>query len=59
MNLVIGAEAAKLPEKEYINGIFFAVQELAHRAEKNTVFFFVFQYATQTVGIHLMRESGL
>ena len=42
MNLVIGAEAAQFPEKEYINGIFVAVQDLAHRAEKNTVFFFVF-----------------
>ncbi len=25
MNVVIGAEAALFPEKEYINGIFFAV----------------------------------
>jgi hypothetical protein len=26
MNVEIGAEAALFPEKEYINGIFFAVQ---------------------------------
>jgi hypothetical protein len=29
MNVEIGAEAAKLPEKEYINGIAFAVHLLA------------------------------
>jgi hypothetical protein len=28
MNVEIGAEAAQFPEKEYINGIFIAVQGL-------------------------------
>jgi hypothetical protein len=28
MNVEIGTEAAQFPEKEYINGIFFAVYEL-------------------------------
>jgi hypothetical protein len=29
MNVEIGTEAAQFPEKEYINGIFLAVQEEA------------------------------
>jgi hypothetical protein len=28
MNVAIGAEAAQFPEKEYINGIAFAVQRI-------------------------------
>jgi hypothetical protein len=31
MNVEIGAEAAQLPEKEYINGIAVAVQDDQHR----------------------------
>ncbi len=31
MNVEIGAEAAQFPEKEYINGIAVAVQQLKHR----------------------------
>jgi hypothetical protein len=30
MNVEIGTEAAQFPEKEYINGIFFAVHGAAH-----------------------------
>ncbi len=30
MNVEIGAEAAQFPEKEYINGIAFVVQELIY-----------------------------
>jgi hypothetical protein len=32
MNVEIGAEAAQFPEKEYINGIAFAVHVLAENA---------------------------
>ncbi len=30
MNVEIGTEAAQLPEKEYVNGIFVAVQACPH-----------------------------
>jgi hypothetical protein len=33
MNVEVGTEAAKFPEKEYINGIFVAVQYLSGTAE--------------------------
>jgi hypothetical protein len=38
MNVEIGAEAAQFPEKEYINGIAFAVQ--VGRKRRRTVSFF-------------------
>ncbi len=34
MNVEIGAEAAQLPEKEYINGIAFAVQSEDSQSSK-------------------------
>ncbi len=34
MNVEIGAEAALFPEKEYISGIFVAVQRKAHECRK-------------------------
>ncbi len=37
MNVKIGTEAAQLPEKEYINGIFLAV---CHVEKKNNLFWF-------------------
>ncbi len=35
MNVEIGAEAALFPEKEYIRGIFVAVQEISAERERS------------------------
>jgi hypothetical protein len=42
MNVEIGAEAALFPEKEYINGIFVAVQLRAQRKKNPKIFLFLF-----------------
>jgi hypothetical protein len=41
MYVEIGAEAAQFPEKEYINGIFVAVEKTANRSthDRITLFF--------------------
>jgi hypothetical protein len=38
MNVEIGMEAAQFPEKEYINGIFVAVQQLLLQRNNNARF---------------------
>jgi hypothetical protein len=40
MNVEIGTEAAQFPEKEYINGIFVAVQAVLYRPCHLEVYFF-------------------
>jgi hypothetical protein len=35
MNVEIGTKAAQIPEKEYINGIFVAVQDKVFRRQLN------------------------
>jgi hypothetical protein len=42
MNVEIGTEAAQFPEKEYINGIFLAVQERRRWMKTNLVDFSAF-----------------
>ncbi len=42
MNVKIGTEAAQFPEKEYINGIFLAVQERRRWMKTNLVDFSAF-----------------
>ncbi len=37
MNVEIGAEAAQFPEKEYVNGIAFAVQAAFRKSFQDTV----------------------
>jgi hypothetical protein len=36
MNVEIGAEATQFPEKEYINGIAVAVQEIGNKSNRFT-----------------------
>ncbi len=42
MNVEIGAEAAQFPEKEYVNGIFIAVN-VCVCTEKRTIYYFLQQ----------------
>jgi hypothetical protein len=53
MNVEIGAEAAQFPEKEYINGIAFAVQTYCWYLGKNSGWIYIKKSTISKKGIPL------
>jgi hypothetical protein len=55
MNVEIGNDAAKFPEKEYINGIFLAVQFVNKKFQRQN-FLYIACYALSLVILRIQSE---
>jgi hypothetical protein len=49
MNIEIGTEAAQFQEKEYVNGNFLAVYEMALAIEKKVLLYFILRLPNPTI----------
>jgi hypothetical protein len=70
MNVEIGTEAAQVPEKEHINGIFFAVHSLGFKVKMMSVVWLVWKVKSRVVldwvetsrvaiSLKIVTESGV